>query len=104
MGSIDVTVIDVTGSREQVASLPDDAPVSTSLRSSSRSWDSPLPGPTAPPFVPLPPQGIGSTVRRLRDAGLSRSKGGRRAAAHPRNRCRLGARPQHGFRKCSYIS
>ncbi len=27
MASIDVTVIDVTGSREQVASLPDDAPV-----------------------------------------------------------------------------
>lgn len=26
MPSIDVTVIDVTGSREQVASLPDDAP------------------------------------------------------------------------------
>lgn len=27
MAAIDVTVIDVTGSREQVASLPDDAPV-----------------------------------------------------------------------------
>lgn len=27
MASIDVTVIDVTGSREQAASLPDDAPV-----------------------------------------------------------------------------
>ena len=26
MGSVDVTVIDVTGSREQVANLPDDAP------------------------------------------------------------------------------
>lgn len=27
MASIDVTVIDVTGSREQLATLPDDAPV-----------------------------------------------------------------------------
>ena len=27
MGNIDVSVIDVTGSREQAASLPDDAPV-----------------------------------------------------------------------------
>ncbi len=27
MAAIDVTVIDVTGSREQVATLPDDAPV-----------------------------------------------------------------------------
>jgi hypothetical protein len=27
MGNLDVTVIDVTGSREQVATLPDDAPV-----------------------------------------------------------------------------
>lgn len=27
MAALDVTVIDVTGSREQIASLPDDAPV-----------------------------------------------------------------------------
>ena len=50
MGSIDVTVIDVTGSREQVASLPDDAPVRRVIAKLVEIMGLPIAGPDGAPL------------------------------------------------------
>lgn len=50
MASIDVTVIDVTGSREQVASLPDDAPVRRVIAKLVELMGLPMNGPDGAPL------------------------------------------------------
>lgn len=50
MASIDVTVIDVTGSREQVASLPDDAPVRRVISKLVELMSLPAHGPDGAPL------------------------------------------------------
>jgi hypothetical protein len=50
MASIDVTVIDVTGSREQVASLPDDAPVRRVITKLVELMSLPAHGPDGTPL------------------------------------------------------
>lgn len=50
MGSIDVTVMDVTGSREQVANLPDDAPVRRVITKLVEIMGLPMTGPDGAPL------------------------------------------------------
>lgn len=50
MASIDVTVIDVTGSREQSAALPDDAPVRRVIAKLVELMGLPLYGPDGAPL------------------------------------------------------
>jgi uncharacterized ubiquitin-like protein YukD len=50
MASIDVTVIDVTGSREQAASLPDDAPVRRVIAKLIELMQLPVNGPDGAPL------------------------------------------------------
>ena len=50
MASIDVTVIDVTGSRQQDASLPDDAPVRRVIAKLIELMGLPLHGPDGAPL------------------------------------------------------
>ncbi|MSO37251.1 MAG: hypothetical protein EXQ69_03255 [Acidimicrobiia bacterium] len=50
MASIDITVIDVTGSREQVASLPDDAPVRRVIAKLVELMGLPMNGPDGAPL------------------------------------------------------
>ncbi len=50
MASIDVSIIDVTGSREQVASLPDDAPVRRVIDKLIEMMNLPLHGPDGAPL------------------------------------------------------
>lgn len=50
MGSIDVTVMDVTGSREQVANLPDDAPVRRVIAKLVEIMGLPMTGPDGAPL------------------------------------------------------
>ncbi len=50
MGSIDVNVIDVTGSREQVANLPDDAPVRRVIAKLVEMMGLPMTGPDGAPL------------------------------------------------------
>ncbi len=50
MGAIDVTVIDVTGSREQVASLPDDAPARRVIAKLVEVMGLPVTGPDGAPL------------------------------------------------------
>jgi hypothetical protein len=50
MGSLDVTVIDVTGSREQVATLPDDAPVRRVITKLIELMSLPATGPDGAPL------------------------------------------------------
>jgi uncharacterized ubiquitin-like protein YukD len=50
MPSIDVTVIDVTGSREQAASLPDDAPVRRVIAKLIELMQLPVNGPDGAPL------------------------------------------------------
>ena len=50
MGSIDVTVMDVTGSREQVANLPDDAPVRRVIAKLVEIMGLPMIGPDGAPL------------------------------------------------------
>jgi uncharacterized ubiquitin-like protein YukD len=50
VASIDVTVIDVTGSREQVASLPDDAPVRRVIAKLVEMMGLPVAGPDGAPL------------------------------------------------------
>lgn len=50
MGSIDVNVIDVTGSREQVANLPDDAPVRRVISKLVEMMGLPMTGPDGAPL------------------------------------------------------
>ena len=50
MASIDVSVIDVTGSREQVASLPDDAPVRRVISKLVELMSLPAHGPDGAPL------------------------------------------------------
>jgi len=50
VGSIDVTVMDVTGSREQVANLPDDAPVRRVITKLVEIMGLPMTGPDGAPL------------------------------------------------------
>jgi uncharacterized ubiquitin-like protein YukD len=50
VGSIDVNVIDVTGSREQVANLPDDAPVRRVISKLVEMMGLPMTGPDGAPL------------------------------------------------------
>jgi len=50
VGSIDVTVLDVTGSREQVANLPDDAPVRRVITKLVEIMGLPTTGPDGAPL------------------------------------------------------
>jgi hypothetical protein len=50
MGSMDVNVIDVTGSREQLASLPDDAPVRRVIAKLIDVMGLPMVGPDGAPL------------------------------------------------------
>jgi uncharacterized ubiquitin-like protein YukD len=50
VGSIDVTVMDVTGSREQVANLPDDAPVRRVIAKLVEIMGLPMIGPDGAPL------------------------------------------------------
>jgi hypothetical protein len=50
VGSIDVNVIDVTGSREQVANLPDDAPVRRVIAKLVEMMGLPMTGPDGAPL------------------------------------------------------
>jgi len=50
MGSVDVTVIDVTGSHEQVATLPDDAPARRVIAKLVELMNLPMVGPDGAPL------------------------------------------------------
>ena len=73
MGKVNVVIMDTTGSKEQKASLPDDAPVRRIIAKLVQMMALPVTGPGRPAAeLQVPPQGLRQAAHRRTDAGRGR--------------------------------